>query len=657
MSIVDTFFGVRKERSSTARKPASDLPDMLEKLGPEDATQEEFRKEFLAGVKRYDETESAGTEGSIPQSKGANAPVEEEVSEPVAAIRDNLTVTYSADRDDAYQAATYEPAASEIDEASREMVESRIDALNAEIAALEADAVAAGERERLVDDEEVSAVIEDEPELTAEDDVLAADDDADEEVESVAEDDETVAEAVEDEREEFALAPSMDPDEADDAELRADDDGGVRRFSSPRLAEFAAFRAITSEMESKLESFAETVAMSRLTFSSMAPFLAQFEVDIQVADSIEKERNALVGEIDDNKRSIEIVQRELAQKLAELAAANERNHELRTELELRRNSAHDLTAKHERLGKEVERLSVDLATARAEIVRLVAALERETAEKESYYQSRIDISNKYLKLQQSEAQVRNKFLELTAQHDKLAKSQPTLIAEQEKLRSELRVAQREKADMQNRLLATQDQIMQLESEIQSIQGHAASEAYSSKTELEMQKSALRTSEKALQESESRQMDLQRQLREAEAAKSTAESQVSLLQSELENVRKERSEATFKLSDVNLKYMTDLLSLDHQREQNKEFQYDIDALLAEKRRMAKFESLYKAADSQIVSLKEKLALLAETLKDTTDPEKLRRSIEIIGELSAPHVPANTDKPPRAQGSGKKSSSGG
>ncbi len=50
----------------------------------------------------------------------------------------------------------------------------------------------------------------------------------------------------------------------------------------------------------------------------------------------------------------------------------------------------------------------------------------------------------------------------------------------------------------------------------------------------------------------------------------AESQVTLLQGELENVRKERSEATFKLSDVNLKYMTDLLSLDHQREQNKEF---------------------------------------------------------------------------------------
>jgi len=46
---------------------------------------------------------------------------------------------------------------------------------------------------------------------------------------------------------------------------------------------------------------------------------------------------------------------------------------------------------------------------------------------------------------------------------------------------------------------------------------------------------------------------------------------------------------------------------------------------------------------------------------TDPEKLRGSIEIIGELSAPHVPANanTDKPVRAaQGSnGKKSSSGG
>ncbi len=102
------------------------------------------------------------------------------------------------------------------------------------------------------------------------------------------------------------------------------------------------------------------------------------------------------------------------------------------------------------------------------------------------------------------------------------------------------------------------------------------------------------------ESDSRHKELQKQLRDSEIARQAAENQIASLQAELEGARRERSEAAFKLSDVNLKYMTDLLSLDQQREQNKEFQYNIDSLLADKRRMAKFETLYKAAESQIVT---------------------------------------------------------
>lgn len=422
-------------------------------------------------------------------------------------------------------------------------------------------------------------------------------------------------------------------------------DGGM---NSSRLAEFHAFRQIADDLEEKLRSFAEVVSMSRLTAQSMTPFLSKIEGDIQMGEEVERERDLLAGDLHEARRALEQAERDLDARSAALESAVERAEELQGELDQRRVAHQELLSRFERLRKDHERAQSDAAEARVEIVRLTSAVARESAEKESYFRSRVELSNKYAKLQQAEAQARNKYLELTIQYEKLAKAQPLMVAEQEKLRNELRASQREVASLQNRLLAAQDRTTQLETEMQALQGFSASEAYSTRTELEMQKSALRVAEKSVLEAEQVNKDMQRQLRDAEAARASLEEQLGELQAELKAVRDERADAAFKLSDVNLKYMADLLALDQQREQNKEFQNNIEALLAEKQRLGRYEALYKAAEGQIISLKEKLGLLAENLKDSTDPEKLRRSLEIIGELTAPHVAANTDKPPRGTG---------
>ena len=644
MNIVDTIFRARKSKATAkSGEPTAAIPGMLRNLGSQDTTKDDFNRAFLAGVETPHE-EKGETSMTPTQAKpfGRDEAVDASVeAEAVASGEDMSAVTAEASEPEMTGAGDEFQEIDE-EEAAR-LVETH--AADIRIAEAEAGLTVLG----LPDREEGGASDErSEP-------AIAYPGELDDE-EPAAPAATGFPSAYRFDSEETAAQPSaaLDDEIRESAASSYDPLPNLPRAKagSPRLAEFAAFRAITSDMEDKLQAFSETVALSRLTFSSMQPFLEQFEADIQVSDEIERERNALTGELSDAKRALEVAQRELSAKLVALTAANDRNSELRIELEHRRQAAQEFSAKLDRARLEIDRLTSENATARAEIVKLVASLERETAEKENYYNTRVDLSNKLVKLQQSEAQTRNKLLEATLQNDKLTKMQPALVAEQEKLRNELRVAQREKAELQNRLLAAQDQAMQLESEIQGLQGHSASEAYAARTELEMHKSALRTSEKALAESEARHKELQKQLRESEAARQALENQIDTFQNELESARRERSEAAFKLSDVNLKYMTDLLSLDQQREQNKEFQYNIDALLADKRRMAKFETLYKAAESQIVSLKEKLALLAENLKDTTDPERLRQSIEIIGELSATQVPANTDTPPKGEGAVKK-----
>lgn len=599
MSIVDTIFRVRKQRTGTDTNYGTAIPQLLRGLEEEPADRGEFHERFMEGVERTNapaQDDPVARDGSEQEQGVLAAEAETRVG---AAEADEVVDESAGD------AAPGEPAADLTDDEIHALADAE-DAREAELA------------------DEVAA------EAEADDAETAAGDEA-----PVLE-----ADAARDTAADEPAAPLFEPAPARTVALVP---------QAPQMTEYEAFRSIATRLEDELQTFAEAVALSKLTFSSMQPFFQRFEADRQMAREIERERDGLNADVADMKKAKEGLQRDLAIKLASLDAATRRNSELRAELDQRRQANQDFVAKLDRLRKEQEKLTSDLGSARAENVRLSAALEREAAEKEAHYQSRVEMSGRYAKLQQAEAQARTKYLELSVQHEKFAKSQPQLIAEQEKLRNELRIAQRDKADTQNRLLAAQDQIAQLESEVQSLQSHSASEAYAARTELEMHKSAMRSSEKAITEAEIRNKELHKQLRETEAAKATAEGQNAILQEELENVRKERADAAFKLSDVNLKYMTDLLSLDQQREQNKEFQYDIDALLAEKRRMAKYESLYKAAESQIVSLKEKLGLLAENLRDDADPEKLRQSLQIISELGESTLSEAEEPAPKPRGS--------
>ncbi len=407
-----------------------------------------------------------------------------------------------------------------------------------------------------------------------------------------------------------SAAPSPEPEQ----------DTAATEGRSRRLLEFVAFREANRTLEDRLRAIAEEVLVSRAAFSSLGPLLERFEQDIQVADSIEKERDQLADRASELMTTVESIRRDLEIKSAAHAALVARNGELSIEIDRRRADSLEMAAKNERLMKDVDRFEGELARAKGEIVRLNGALERETAEVRALYHSRSELSNALSKLQQQEAIQRHKLVEMRTQHETLLAAQPNLVSEQEKLRNELRVAFREKSELQNQILSLQDKVNVLDAEVQSIQKHAAAETYSARMETDLQRSSLRTAEKSIAEAEQARAQLERKLRDAENARLAAEEKARLVQQELDQVRQEQSNASFRLSDVNLKHMTDLISLDQQREYNKEIQSGFESLMAEKRRLEKFEALYKAAERQVATLTQRLTEAVGKAEAEADAEE-------------------------------------
>lgn len=413
---------------------------------------------------------------------------------------------------------------------------------------------------------------------------------------------------------EYEVDEALDRDDRLDVEHDLSDDIPETSNLSPRMNDFVAFSDVNADLERQLMTFSEQVAVARRTWTAMRPFIDKFEVDFRRSDQVEKDRNDLTQELSNAKRALERSGRDLALRVGELAASNQRNSELRGEVEQRRQAALELNSKVNRLRNDLSKSNADVGNLRAEIAKLTADVERELAAKENAEQSRIDLAGKYARLQQLEAQARNKAIETALQNEKLLAQIPVLVAEQENRQNELRAVNRDRGELQNRLMALQDRVIQLESEIQALQSQTASEAYTYRTELEMAQSDLRTAQRAYAEAEVRFKEVQKQLRESEAWRQTAEYEIAALQKDLDSNRREFSAMSVKLSDLNLKYMADLVTLDQERDQNRELQQSLEAIMSENRRMAKFESLYKASQAQIASLMGKISLLAEKSGD-------------------------------------------
>ena len=393
---------------------------------------------------------------------------------------------------------------------------------------------------------------------------------------------------------------------------------------SGRLNEYNSFANLNSDLTHQLATVSEAISQSHRSFSAMQDYVRNFENEIYRAGQIETDRDELMTENIGLKNELDKISSRHAARVSESEMLQDRNKQLRAQLDARKTAQTELESRLDRLSKEIAEARDAHDDISSDNQRMQNAFERIQSEKEVLAEAKADLQDKHGKLRQAESELRGQILEYKLQNEKLNKVHGALVSDHEKLRNELRLTQRENSEAQNKFVLLEDETKQLQIENETLKSRAAADSYALRNELDMQKSTLRVSERALAEANARIKDLQRDLIDSETGQRAATERLNALQSEFEQEKKELSNANFKLSDVNLKYMSDLLSLDQQREQNKLFQHNVEVLIAENRRLAKFESLYQASENQIKDLKGKLNLFADTFKNDAAVQRLRQS---------------------------------
>lgn len=412
------------------------------------------------------------------------------------------------------------------------------------------------------------------------------------------------------------LIGSVD-DEAKAAAVRGDEDQpGAQRAErpqpkSPRVHELEKFTSDFRNIVTGIEMLTEALARTRSELHQTGSFLPTIESEFHRNALIESDNSRLADDNLRKERQVKVIETAIAEKDAMAEAMKIRESELSSELEVVRKRLNDgrtaLAATEEtvlRLERDVEKANEALNLANEANLKL-------EHENQSMRERNSVLAADLNKALKQESEVRRRYDEFTNRFDAETRRYQSMASEYETAKRETARLQKERADLKTRLDSLATEKLRLEEDSNEMTNRMKGELYAQRSELNNLESRLRLFEQAERDLLEQLSEAKHGAQNAEREKMTMAAELDSSRRELDSVKRELSAKTANLSEVNLRYMSDLMGLDYQKQQNEELKNTIKSLSAENQRLTQFQAMYKAAEEQISDMRAKLESMSRS----------------------------------------------
>lgn len=388
---------------------------------------------------------------------------------------------------------------------------------------------------------------------------------------------------------------------------------------SPRMHEFEKFHGDFRKVVTNIEALTDVLTKARSSLHDTGAFLPSIESEFHRNAILEGENNKLGEDNLRKDRQVKVMETAVSEKEAMLEAMKIRESELASELEMTRKRLNDgrttLAASEEnvqRLERELEKASAALNTATENSLKL-------EHENEAIRERNSVLAADLSKSLKQESEVRRRYDEFVNRFDAETRRYQSMTSEYETAKRETARLQKERADLKTRLDALTSEKSRLEEESNEMANRLRGELYAQRSELNNLESRLRLFEQSERELHDQLAEAKHTAQNAEREKMTVRAELESARRELDSAKRELSAKTANLSEVNLRYMSDLMGLDYQKQQNEELKNSIKALSAENQRLAQFQAMYRAAEEQISDMRAKLEAATRTPSSSSEGE--------------------------------------
>ena len=410
------------------------------------------------------------------------------------------------------------------------------------------------------------------------------------------------------------LISDVEPEAAVDAVVSDDDmlaaapvvsNSDPAPIKSPRMHEFEKFHSEFRNIVGGIETLTEALNKARSNLHETGAFLPSIESEFHRNAILENDNSKLSDDNLRKDRQVKVIETAVSEKEAMLEAMKIREAELTSELEMARKRLSDGRSALAVAEENLVRVEKELEKANSTVVLANESTAKLEHENESIRERNAILAADLSKSLKQESEVRRRYDEIVNRFDAETRRYQSMTSEYETAKRETSRLQKERADLKTRLDAIGSEKSRLEEESNEMANRLRGELYAQRSELNNLESRLRLFEQSERELHDQLSESKHAAQNAEREKMTVRAELDSARRELDSVKRELSAKTANLSEVNLRYMSDLMGLDYQKQQNEELKNSIKSLSAENQRLAQFQAMYKAAEEQIADMRAKL----------------------------------------------------
>ncbi len=380
---------------------------------------------------------------------------------------------------------------------------------------------------------------------------------------------------------------------------------------SPRMHEFEKFHTDFRNIVGNIEALTDALNKTRANLHETGAFLPSVESEFHRNAILETENTKLSDENLRKERQVKVIETAVSEKEAMLEAMKIREAELTSELEMTRKRLNDGRTSLAAAEENAQRLERELEKANSTINLSTETNLKLEHENEAVRERNTVLAADLSKSLKQESEVRRRYDEFVNRFDAETRRYQSMTSEYETAKRETARLQKERADLKTRLDAIGAEKSRLEEESNEMSNRLRGELYAQRSELNNLESRLRLFEQSERELHDQLAEAKHSAQNSDREKMTMRAELDSSRRELDSAKRELSAKTANLSEVNLRYMSDLMGLDYQKQQNEELKNSIKSLSAENQRLAQYQAMYKAAEEQISDMRAKLEAASRT----------------------------------------------
>lgn len=383
-------------------------------------------------------------------------------------------------------------------------------------------------------------------------------------------------------------------------------------------------------------SYSRNLKKQSATYKEARKQLTQFQSENQQLHSaLDRSRQNL----DDRETDLATAKSTISALRAELSQANS----IATDLETRLAAANDATERATAAQEDSSRVASE---AKATIVRM-------NAELASLRAAKAEMSVELRTSKNELSGVRSRVAELELQNEKVTNLHSAMSVEREKAVEERKLLRRELGALETEVAELKIKSERLVNENNDLVGRMAAERFSFEKSSDALASELNLIKERNNKLEAQSTNMHEHLEAERAEREKALVALRDNAASLEDGRRQLSRANLSISELNLKYGTDLLTMDQLRDEVTELRNRIKTLQMEKNELAEYQIQAKLANARADKLEERLADYVQGISGTvtSEPVSTPTPEESVSEKQSPANDTENDLSVLFAGEGK------